>query len=135
MNRICSYFGEDFQIRRAKNDISIPIPHRKIIRREMEKLRFFPYEALIPPKKVLKSLGNLSDGTLLCELRPHCQNQTQYRLPLVSTERNYFLILGFFSRKDPDWSREKEIAEERYTRIKLNLASYEVLDLGNDTTI
>lgn len=130
MNTISSYLGEDFDLVEAVTDRKIPLPHRIAIRRELEKVRSFPYDHLLPPQKTIKSLGLLYDGTPLYALRPHCPGKTQYRFSLVSPIRYGFLVLDFFHRKDANFEKQIAIAENRYKRIQSNQATYELIDLN-----
>lgn len=130
MNTLTAYSDEDFDLQTAVTDRKIPLPHRKVIRRELEKIRLFNYDHLVPSHhKAMKPLKPLYDGTMLYELRPRCPGRTPYRLPLVSPSRPNFLILGFFQRKDADFNKEIVVAENRYRRIKTNQATYELIDL------
>lgn len=129
MNEISSFDGDDFDLIAEITDRTIPLDHRKSIRREMEKLLRFPYSNLVPPKKVLKSLGTVYNGTPLYELRPHCANKTQYRLPLYSPAVPEFVILGFFPRKDADFPKQIQIVTGRFEKIVKNEAKYALIPL------
>lgn len=134
-NQIFAYSGEDFRLMEEISDSRIPYPHRKAIRRELEKLRTFPYGNLIPPQKLLKGMGTIAGGVPLYALRPHCPNKVQYRFPLVSSGEPTFLILGFFTRKDANFNKQIQIAEERYRKIQTYKNLYELIDLQNDLRI
>jgi hypothetical protein len=122
-NDVLSYEGDDFNL--AASLSVLPRAHIIRVRTEIEKLHRFPYKDLIPAKKTLQPLKpSLHDDTPLNELRPHCGNKTQYRLPVVSLSPRSFIILGLFPRKDAKFNKEIVIADERYRRIQSNPNQY-----------
>ena len=135
-NQISAYVGADFDLIESITDRSIPLDHRRRIRKEIEKIVNYPYDLLInPPRTVLDYFATITGGMQLFKLRPHCAGRNQYRLPLVSLQRCSFLILGFFTRKDADFTKETCLAEERYKKILTGESTYECLDFEEITRI